>query len=541
MNIENSDFVDDSSGLEKIDLLDTHGATSLSYLVRIDGKQYFMKQLRPEYTCELRYRSAFYKEYETGRHLDNRHVVRYESIGENTDGLYLLMEHINGVTLEKKITTDPTWFTKKENVERFLLQLLEGLNALHAHNVAYLDLTPQNVMLTQVSNEVKIIDLGFCFTDGYGHTAGRTLGFAAPELVNGHLDEVDARTDIYAIGRLLQYIKERAHVNFPQHIEHILRRCLQSDRTKRFADVEELTKAIRKRKQTLRSIVIAVLLVVLLPPTAIVLNRTNRVMELKELLAWTLTPSKKDIELYRVHYKITSDTNRTCAVVGGDWHPNAIIMKEVDIKGERYRTTEIMDDAYTRGSHLKSVYLPEGIERIGDNAFRHCNALATIDMPSSLTSLGEWAFAYCDNLTSIKLSPNLKELAHGSFCHNYKLKEIRIPEGVTKLSLDAFACCYDLQSVTLPSTLEIIERGVFYECREMETISIPSAVHTIGEFCFFHCKKLKQVYNHAKEPQIVSRIFMDNDSALVIHVPQASEPAYRASEHWKDFHIVGDL
>ena len=38
------------------------GATSLSYVVRVEGKQYFMKQLRPEYASELRYRAAFYKE-----------------------------------------------------------------------------------------------------------------------------------------------------------------------------------------------------------------------------------------------------------------------------------------------------------------------------------------------------------------------------------------------------------------------------------------------------------------------------------------------
>lgn len=43
------------------------GATSLSYKVRIDGKQYFMKQLRPELQDELRNRTLFYKEYEIGK------------------------------------------------------------------------------------------------------------------------------------------------------------------------------------------------------------------------------------------------------------------------------------------------------------------------------------------------------------------------------------------------------------------------------------------------------------------------------------------
>ena len=164
------------------------GATSLSYVVRIEGKQYFMKQLRPEYASELRYRAAFYKEYETGRRISNRHILHYESIGENAEGLYLLMEHVNGQTLEEKIKHEPEWFANEKHVVRLVRQLLDGLEALHTHNVVYLDLKPDNVMITQVSNEVKIVDLGFSFADGYSHTAGRTLGFAAPELAEGRMD-----------------------------------------------------------------------------------------------------------------------------------------------------------------------------------------------------------------------------------------------------------------------------------------------------------------------------------------------------------------
>ena len=88
----------------------TSGGTSFVYSVCIKGKMFFMKQLRPEYNKELLYRSMFMKEYELGRRIDNKHIVRYESIDENADGLYLLAEYVKGWNIEEKIAQEPEFF-----------------------------------------------------------------------------------------------------------------------------------------------------------------------------------------------------------------------------------------------------------------------------------------------------------------------------------------------------------------------------------------------------------------------------------------------
>ena len=95
-----SEFINEDLPFDSIESLSTNGATSIAYKVYIDNRLYFMKQLRPEYQSVLRYRTIFHKEYELGCKISSPYVVKYESIGENESGLYILMEYINGVSVE---------------------------------------------------------------------------------------------------------------------------------------------------------------------------------------------------------------------------------------------------------------------------------------------------------------------------------------------------------------------------------------------------------------------------------------------------------
>ena len=132
-----------NSNAQEVIPLNRKGATSNVYIVRIDGKEHFMKQLRPQLKDDWRYRSVYRKEFEVGHSINSEYIVKYEAIGENAEGTYILMEHVNGLTLDEKIASVPEYFTKEENFEKLFVQLLHGLKALHAANVAHLDLNPR--------------------------------------------------------------------------------------------------------------------------------------------------------------------------------------------------------------------------------------------------------------------------------------------------------------------------------------------------------------------------------------------------------------
>lgn len=495
------------------------GSTSLSYKVRIDDRQYFMKMLRPELQGDLRSRTLFYKEFEIGSSISSEHIVKYHKICEDSDGLYILLEYIYGSTLEELLCNDMNYFANENNLWRFLLQLLEGLKCFHSQGIAYLDFSPCNIMLTQVGHNVKIIDLGYCFNNAHGHTAGSTLHFAPPEIKR--LDEIDERSDIYSVGRLMEYIQEKSGASYSKHFKRILSRCLDDDKEKRFASADEMIRAIRRRnlagKMLLFSLPVMLALAIIL----------------------ILFASKENtVSMSGVDYRILSMEDSTCEVTGGEgdkW--NIYIAGSATIGGKRYKTTQVSGEAFYEAP-IKSVYFPEGLETLQSGSFANCDSVVTIYIPGSVKNISG-AFCNMRNLRSVRIPPEMKVIGNASFVGCTSLKAIEIPEGVERIGLDAFAKCSALKHVLLPQSLDVIERGVFWECSALEEIVIPAGVSEIGDYAFYNCTALRDVYNYAVEPQKITMIF--NSKKVLVHVPAQALEAYKNDINWSSYNIIGDL
>ncbi len=523
---------------EEIKPLGTKGATSCSYRVRIGGKEHFMKQLRPELKDDWRYRSAYQKEYEVGRKINNPYIVRYESIDENVNGLYILMEHVNGHTLDEKLTMDPEYFSRGNNFEKLFTQILKGLKALHEANVAYMDLKPDNVMLTQVNGDVKIIDLGFCFADAYSHTVGCSYEYAAPELQEGALERVDARTDIYAVGRLMLYVKEAACVNVSKRLQRIIDRCIQPDMQNRYANVNEVLMDLTHRRKWMMRLTIASVLILSLALGFFTFSKTSAYKFAKLELKWWLRQPAYDISYDEVYYRILSEDSLTCMAVGGRELKDLYIHKEVPHNGKTYKTVAIESEAFA-GWKIESVYIPDGVREIGDMAFNRCHEVLSLDIPQSVERIGIKCFDDMKSIRNLSLSGNLKKISHNAFTSLHSLKRLNVPEGVEIFDLDCFAHCSSLEKVTLPSTLTTINRGVFWNCGNLKEIIIPASVHTIGEYVFYHCNSLTDVYNYSPIPQSIPPIF--NKQGITLHVPKGSEKAYSNTDNWNVANVVGDI
>lgn len=536
--IETKSYALGSKSAEEIRPLGIKGATSYSYIVRIEGKEHFMKQLRPELKDDWRYRSAYQKEYEVGRSITSEYIVKYEAINENAEGLYILMEHVNGKTIEEKLASEPEYFARVRNYERLFIQLLRGLKALHEAHVAYLDLKPENVMLTQVNGDVKIIDLGFCFANAYSHTAGTTQRFAAPELQGSDSKEVDERTDIYALGQLMRYVKEVACVDIPPRLQRIIDRCTRPEKKERYANVDEVMKAITKKRKWITTLTIAISAVWAVWGGWDLFIRTESYRTLAQHMEWRFKKADYDILYKRNHYRILSEDSLTCAIVGGMRLENLYIDDRVIHEGKVYRTIAIGDDAFG-GRRIRSVYIPEGIRSIGSDAFSRCKKLISLQLPTTVEEIGQECFQADDGMLSLQLSGRIKEIPSNAFTSCSLLEKLHIPEGVEVLGLDCFAICLAVKEVSLPSTLRAISRGAFWRCESIETINIPASVETIGEYVFFDCWSLTDVYNYAPVPQRIPPIF--NKEGITLYVPRGSEELYRQADHWNVAEVVGDL
>ena len=146
----------------------------------------------------------FRREASAAHKVSSPNVIRIHDIGEAPgELLYLSMEYFDGKTLaELVVGSGPLG---KRDLRDIVGQVCDGLDTAHRAGVVHRDLKPQNVLVGE-RNTVKIIDFGLAKTAfaGGGLTAtGLLLGtphYMAPEQVRGK--DVDARTDIYALGAL---------------------------------------------------------------------------------------------------------------------------------------------------------------------------------------------------------------------------------------------------------------------------------------------------------------------------------------------------
>jgi len=229
--------------------LAVNSSTSDCFCVRLYGKRHFLKRLKPELSTDPRYVSTLQKEFETGYGLEHPNLVRYIAKGDD----YLLTEFVDGETLKDFSLSHPDYFKSRGNTERLLAQLLDVVSYLHTHQVVHLDLKPDNILITRIGHDVKLTDLGYCYTDTYTDTMGRTDKYAAPEQLEG--GAVDARTDIYAIGKILESLPCGSKYN------KVIGRCTQSDPDARYQTVDEI-KAQIVRKPALLYALLALLVVV---------------------------------------------------------------------------------------------------------------------------------------------------------------------------------------------------------------------------------------------------------------------------------------
>lgn len=233
---ENSQFDQTASTHDAIEYIPTAGATCDTYRVKYYGKWHFLKQLKQQYASLATYQQAFRKEFETGYHLEHPNLVRYMSLSD--DGI--LMEYVDGETLTTFLQSHPEYFRSKKHSDVFLRQMLSVLQYLHEHQVLHLDLKPDNILITRIGHNVKLIDLGGCYSDCFSDTTAHTDAYAAPEQLQGKA--VDIRTDLYALGKIMQLL--------PNHNKYrkIIRRCIEINPENRPSSAEYVRAILQSQR-----------------------------------------------------------------------------------------------------------------------------------------------------------------------------------------------------------------------------------------------------------------------------------------------------
>ncbi len=182
------------------------GGMARVYLARDPNLQRHVaiKAIRPEKIEDRNVVKRFFMEAVTAAKLNNPHIIEIHDFGDEGGVPYIVMEFINGPTLDEVITKILPNPLPQEVVVALICQAAEGLEISGQKGIVHRDIKPANLMITQ-QGYLKIMDFGIAHLKDLSIT--RTEGiigppaFMSPEQIKG-IKPLSIQSDMFALGTL---------------------------------------------------------------------------------------------------------------------------------------------------------------------------------------------------------------------------------------------------------------------------------------------------------------------------------------------------
>lgn len=181
--------------------------------------------------------------------VEEQHLVRIFYVAENEQQALVIMDYVSGQTVEQLQKAGRNF--SEQEVITDTIQLLQGILAIHAKGIIHRDISPKNVLIS-TDRVVKLLDFDigrkYKKSQGSDTTILGTVGYAAPEQFG--FTQSDTRTDIYAVGVFMnmmltgRLISEQVYEK--GRLGKIIAKCTQIDPKKRYQNVEELLRELKK-------------------------------------------------------------------------------------------------------------------------------------------------------------------------------------------------------------------------------------------------------------------------------------------------------
>jgi len=242
-----------------------------------------IKVLPANVNSDTNLRQRLEREAKAVSRLSHPHICTIHDIGQQDGVDFLVMELLEGETLEQRLLKGPL---SPEQTIRYAAQLADALAAAHKLGFTHRDLKPANIMLTKAG--AKLMDFGLAKHSGPAPlqaaltektaepskltSAGMIVGtfqYMAPEQLEGK--EADGRTDIFALGSVIYEMstgkaaftgKSRASLIAsimstepapmtqiqpltPPALERVVRKCLAKDPDERWQSASDLASELR--------------------------------------------------------------------------------------------------------------------------------------------------------------------------------------------------------------------------------------------------------------------------------------------------------
>lgn len=161
-----------------------------------------IKMLHPHLSENPVLRDRFLQEAKVLSPLDHPNIVKFLNFVENEHGIFIIMEYVDGVTLEDYINKK-TGLIVENRAYPMMEQILNAFTYAHEHGVIHRDIKPSNILVNK-EEKIKILDFGIAqiisdASEKQTDISG-SLEYMSPEQIQGK--PADTRSDIYSLGIL---------------------------------------------------------------------------------------------------------------------------------------------------------------------------------------------------------------------------------------------------------------------------------------------------------------------------------------------------
>ena len=230
-----------------------------------------IKVMKSEFSEDKTFVSKFRAEAQSVAGFTHPNVVNVYDVGDENGVYYIVMELVEGITLKKYIEKRGK-IPFKEAVS-IAIQVANGLDAAHKHNIVHRDIKPQNIIISK-EGKVKVTDFGIAkVASSSTINSSSTMGsvhYISPEQARGGYS--DARSDIYSLGITIfemltgtvpfdgdstvavavQHIQDEipapstVAADIPLSIDRIVIKCTQKKPDRRYQTATELITDLKK-------------------------------------------------------------------------------------------------------------------------------------------------------------------------------------------------------------------------------------------------------------------------------------------------------
>lgn len=241
-----------------------------------EGRLVALKVLKEEFVREPKSRRRFLNESRAIAMLSHENIVDVLDVNFEGDVQYIVMEYLEGPTLKEYMVEHGA--LDVYDALNIVEQILSALKHAHERGVVHRDIKPQNIILVDGNETVKVMDFGIAHVQNYStitisDKAIGTVHYISPEQAKGR--PADERSDIYSTGVILyemltgklpfdadsavsvalMQVQQKAVPpsqivpDIPPAVEHIVMKAMRKNVEARYQNAGEMLEDIEKFKE----------------------------------------------------------------------------------------------------------------------------------------------------------------------------------------------------------------------------------------------------------------------------------------------------